>query len=542
MRKLARQLPTPLDLPASGPYLGMVDTTDPGVAPPEVARVLRNVYVAEGVSGRRVIARPGYRVAAGTGAGSAGTPLGESGKRRGQLSYLYAEPDGSNHNVVIVGGHFYEWDASARTFSEPVTGANFTTAGITLSPTARCEAVTLDGKLVVTDGTNVAFTWDGGTGATSVALLTGVPVFVSPVVYYGALIAVKTTDLTTFVWSEVNDPTLGYDVGGYNNAWQFTQTGSQPLKALAATNEALFIYRARQTARVLGAPGPDFQSSGTRTDVDSSHGTTGRPIVTDDGVWSIDADGRPYFRSHVGEVVDLWAAAEVSLRTTTRSTLTNAEIVEWAALNAVAFGIPSAGVTWPNAWLLYSRTSRRLIGLFTGWIANRIGVVLDGSLRPTLLFLGSDDGYAYDFTVPIDTEWDDEVVTSGVAVTTPVGHTITAHPMGVDLTDEKWWRAFDLVLTCTGETTLQLSVQTPRGTTAAIEFTVDGTTGAVCGVAICGTDAVGGDAVELRKTIGVNTFGRWAAPSLEHSGLGEGFEFAAWKPTAHRLHRHSTVA
>jgi hypothetical protein len=542
MRALARQLPAPLDLDGSGPYLGMIDTTDPGVAPPEFARMLRNMYVAEGISGRRVIARPGYRVAATSGDGSAGTPLGSGANKRGQLVYTYTETDGSSHAVLICGGRFYEWNASARTFSEPVTAANFATATITLSATARCEAVTLDGKMVVTDGTNTAFMWDGGTGAASLTKLTGVPAFISPVVYYGTLVALKASDLTTFIWSEVNDPATGYDVGGFNNAWQFVQTSSRPLSALAATNEALFVYRARQAARVYGSPGPDFQSQGTRTDLDSSHGTTGRPIVTDDGVWYLDADGRPYFCSNAGQIENLWAAAEVSLRTTTRSTLTNAEIVEWAGLDAVAFGVPSAGVTWPNTWFLYSRSTRRLIGMFTGWTANRIGAVLDSASRPTLLFLGSDDGYAYDFSLPVETEWDDEVITSGAIVTTPVGHTIAGHPWGVDLTDEKWWRAIDLVLTCTGSATLQLTLQTPRGTTAAIPFDVDGTTGAVCGVAICGTDAVGGDAIELRETVGVNTFGRWAQPTLAHSGLGEGFEFAAWKPTAHRLHRHATTA
>lgn len=542
MRQPARQFPQPLGIPASGPYLGMLDTTDPSVAPAEYARLLRNVFVTEGVSGRRVIGRPGYRVSAASGLGSPGTPLGSSGKRRGQLVYTYTETDGSRHYVAICGGQFYEWDASARTWSEPVTVANLTTQLVTLSETARCEAVTLDGKMVVTDGTNTAFMWDGGTGAASITKLTGVPVFLSPVVYYGSLVALKASDLTTFVWSEVNDPATGYDVGGYNNAWQFTQTGSDPLKALSATNEALFIYRAREYARVLGAPGPDFQSSGTRTDADSSHGTTCRPLVTDEGLWYLDADGRPYFRSSGGSIENIWEAAEQTIKTITRNTLVNAEVVEWSALGGVAFGIPSVGLTYPNTWLLYNRSTRRLIGVFGGWTANRIGEVLDSALRPTLLFLGSDDGYAYDFSLPIDTEYDDEVVTAGAAVATPIGHTVTGHPWGVDLTDEKWWRAIDLVVTSSGSATMQLRAQTPRATSAAIPFDVEGVTGAVVGVAIAGTAVVGSEAVEVRLTVGVNTFGRWLAPSIEHSGLGESFEFAAWEPTAHRLHRHTTAA
>lgn len=540
MRKPARQFPTPLSIPPSGPFEGMIDTTDPGVSPTTYARLLRNVYVKEGIPGRRVVGRPGYRVAATSGVGSPGSPLGNGGNKRGQLVYTFTQTNGTVHYVVIVGGKFYEWDPSAHTFTEKIEAADFSGASITLSPTARCEAVTIGGKMVVTDGTNTAFTWDGTLHG--VAKLTGVPVFISPRVYYGALVAIKASDLTTFVWSETNDPTTGYDVGGYNNAWQFVQTGSDPLTALAASNEALFIYRARQIARVLGVLGPDSQASGTRADVDTTHGTTGRPVVTDDGLWYADADGRPYFRPFYGEALDLWAAAETNLRTITRSTLTNAEVVEWSALDAVAFGYASVGLTWPNIWLIYGRTSKKMIGLFSGWTANRIGVVKDSAMRPTLLFLGSDDGYAYEFTLPVDTEYNDEVISSGAIVETPIAHEVTGHPWGVDLTDEKWWRELDLVVSSTGPADMQLRLETARGTTSAIPFTVDGTTGAICGVGLAGTAVCGGEATEIRVTVGTNAYGRWAAPTLTHSGLGEGFEFAAWAPQGHRLHRHLATA
>ena len=99
-----------------------------------------------------------------------------------------------------MGGKFYTYNWGTDVFTEVVTAANFTTASITLSSTAKCYAVTMADKMVVTDGVNTPWMWDGTTGASGLTKLTNCPVLYGrPTVYYAKLFGIKNTERSTMV-------------------------------------------------------------------------------------------------------------------------------------------------------------------------------------------------------------------------------------------------------------------------------------------------------------------------------------------------------
>jgi hypothetical protein len=71
-------------------------------------------------------------------------------------------------------------------------------------------------------------------------------------VYYAKLFMLK-RDRKTIVWSEENQPNTGYEAGGYNNAWELTQTSNEPLTAIIGTNEALYYGRKTSVGAIRGA-------------------------------------------------------------------------------------------------------------------------------------------------------------------------------------------------------------------------------------------------------------------------------------------------
>lgn len=277
----------------TGPWTGMY-YAHPPVSDQRVFMAF-NGYVDESGSYR---SRPGsYRIAS--------TALG-----RGQLVYQFTKIDGTQYTVGIAGGKFYTLNWATGVWTEVVTGANFATATITVSSTARCYAVTLNDKMIVSDGVNKPWSWDGQSGAGGLTSLTNAPVFYGqPTVYYAKLFGIKNTERSTVVWSEENDPTTGYEAGGFNNAWTLSQTGSDPLFAIRATNEGLYYWRQRSIGVVRGAVDTDFVNSGVLDAVSNLVGTRSPAGVLYYGgsFYFPDEYGRPTMFESGGGVQSLWS-------------------------------------------------------------------------------------------------------------------------------------------------------------------------------------------------------------------------------------------
>src|SRR3990167_7278799 len=190
-----------------------------------------NCYPQDTEVGPVLVGRPGF--------GLMGVQLGSGSNRRGQLVAQFTKRAGTTYTVVICGGKFYAYDWGTDTFTEVLDSTDFSGASITLSATAKCYATTFADKLLVSDGVNVPWAWDG-TSHGGLTKCTNAPVIYGPpVVYYAKWFGIKNTARSTPVWSEEGEVNLGFEAGGYNNAWDLIQTRTEGLTALAASNQAL---------------------------------------------------------------------------------------------------------------------------------------------------------------------------------------------------------------------------------------------------------------------------------------------------------------
>jgi hypothetical protein len=162
-------------------------------------------------------------------------------------------------------------------------------------------------------------------------------VFGQPVIYTGALFVIyqqiaAAYARTTIGWSEPNLPAEGYQQTDYDNQWTLTQTASDPLYVLAATNDALYYSRQLSWGAIAGAPGVNFQGTATHDVVSGNVGCVSPATVARflNYVYFCDVQGRPWRFAVGGTPEPLWLQAR--------------EIYED---NAVQI---NAAVTLGNAW------------------------------------------------------------------------------------------------------------------------------------------------------------------------------------------------
>jgi hypothetical protein len=252
-----------------------------------------------------LLPRPGFQVLGGNVAAT-------HGANRGVLHTLY-KLDGTIVTVMIVGSTFWlqttsggtrAWTA-ITTGTTPALPSDFfaTTSGYD----PKCEAISF-ANVMILRGWLYMYKFDG----TTFTKLTAAPLMDSLTVYYAKLFGIKHTDKTAFVWSEENDPTIGYEYGGYNNAWTLGQTGSEPLQAMAGANEALYYWRGESLGSIRGEVSTNFSSEGTREGVSSSVGTIypDSLVAVGQSFWFLDRLKRPYKLPFGGELVPLWADCE----------------------------------------------------------------------------------------------------------------------------------------------------------------------------------------------------------------------------------------
>ena len=506
-RTRGQQYPRTREVLGGAPLVGMDDTLDWNVSRPNFARELTNCYIPPGRPGRKVVGRPGLDYLTGTLSGKI--------QHLGQFTKLA----GTRYTIAICGGKFYTLDWSTRTWAEAVNAAAFSGASITLSSTARCYATTLADKYIVHDGVNTPWMWDGTTNG-GLTKLTNCPVLYGPItVYYAKLFGIKSAERDTFVWSEEADPTTGYEAGGYNNAW--SPAGAAAFNSIAASNNALYLFESRRAIRITGAVSTDFQTAGTRSDLDERNGTLSPTLVTDDGIVFVNADGAPYLIT--GPVQDMWRDCQVATSTMEVSALANAMLVEWPTIDAVLVGVPMSPNTVISQWLIFrvSEGEPRYIGRWDLGLNDTAAVVLDDDLVPTLLVSGNVDGKVYTMGQPNGSTWDDNFATGGATIP----HTVTWQPLGADSDTERQFDRMTVVLDGTASaTSLTTRYQTTRSTSLTQTAAVAGNQGALLGIGfILGSSMLTLAAVERRVVFGLNGAGRWIAPTVSHDEAGKTF-------------------
>ncbi len=264
---------------AFGPFKGMRTAVEERASDPALVDYAYNM-LPTGPDGAYTVRPP-------VGA-TAGLPVTD---RRGYHSFT----DASDvvHIVTIAGSELWTLENNTS-WAKRISGATLAAASIGISGSDAIGFCTFAGKLVVSDGTNTPWAWDG-TQEGGLTLLSACPVLYGPPTEYGGkLFGIKAADRRTIVWSEENDPTTGYEDAGFNNAWTIAQQADEPLVRLLGRNDALYYWRLHSTGAISGAVSADFRTTHTHDAVSVSEGTIDPRSIVDTGnaLWWYTTDER----------------------------------------------------------------------------------------------------------------------------------------------------------------------------------------------------------------------------------------------------------
>lgn len=491
-----------------GPWIGARDLIEPTAGQRNLVTSSRNMYVQSAELGGAIVGRPGFNQADTT------QQLGVGSTRRCQLFDEFVKLDGTRHRIAVCGGLFYTWDPGTGLFTAR------SMAPFTLSATANVYGLAFADRYIVTDGIAKPIAWDG----TTFSELSASPVlYGQPWSHYAKLFGIKAAERSTLVWSEEADPTIGYEAGGFNNAWTLGQTDQNPLTAGVGFNEAMVIFRARSMTQITGAVTPEFQSSGTREGISETIGTTtpGSLVVVGRTVFFLDADGRPQRYILSGGIEDepaVWESATEQLRDTNR--LAESRIIGGyhPEIDVVLWAIPAQGSDDPSYLMAFDGSSGRYLGIWTGFPLTALGFWSDqqGNVR---MVHGEVDGRPYLHGVPRETVYDDGFQAGAM----PVEHVVITGPIGYDATTEKQFDRVDLsVLAETNITDCRIRLTTPRGVTPEIDLEFLG--GEVLwDEATWDVSLWSVPSLEQHGAVGTAAAGRWCRVEIRHKALGETF-------------------
>ena len=500
----------------SGPWKGMRDAQEPESADPQYAKLIQNAYASNVDIGLRCITGiPGFALA--------GTQLGSVGARTCQWIGQFARTNGTTQSLVIVNGALSEYNWGANTYTTRLTNAQITGAGATLSTTATVYCVVYNDLLIVSDGVNKPFQWDGTSGG-GVTLLSNAPIcYGQPVIYSEKLMMIKAAERDTFVWSEEGQPNVGYEAGGYLNVWGIGGAKAERLVALAPRNETLGVIRERSTTEIAGQVATDFKTTATRASVSEKIGTTapGAVLVLDEGTLSVDAFGRPQFWPKGGTYTvapALWDACAQTVSGIATSQIPNIQITDDEACSLFWVSFAALGASSLTSHLLFERTGGvpNLVGV-AQFVAQRMGTWINASGQRVLVHSGVDDGYLYYHGTPTGSLWN----FGYNAGTTPIPHEVRPAEMGVDIGEEKNWDEFSISIITDTAATFSFDYVTPSATSAATQTIAFTGGGSLWDSFLWDTGTWGGASGNTRKRVGINMHGRWMIPSIRHAVLNE---------------------
>jgi hypothetical protein len=420
-------------------YTGSRTTDHMSARSPRKAGSLSNVYpLAPGI-GAGVVGRPGTTEMA-----VEGSPTITEFQWVGE----YTKQDGTSKTIAVWDGEIWEYDYTTDDrWERLVTTANFATATITVSTTGRWHAVTFNDLLVLSDGVNLPFTWDGTSGAGGLTELTNAAVaYGPPTVYYAKLFFIKNAERNTIIWSEEADPTTGYEAGGFNNAWSLRQTNNDGLERIYGTNRALYYWRASRIGAITGAVNADFQTTGVNDAISDTIGTRSPDsVVFHNGTFFfIDGEGRPQsFREGAGMTVPpLWNDAELLTRDVPDTHLDKA-IGVYRPLEDViliAWTPPSETVPLPTdneQTLAFTGLTGEYMGVWDGYTASIMGMVRNDLGQPRMVHADNATGKIWAHGDPENGPWSDD---SSAGSPTAIAHQIES---GWFMWDPMVEKAFD---------------------------------------------------------------------------------------------------
>ena len=498
----------------SGPWSAVLDSLDPSTGGPALLKDAQNLYPEQSDIGTAWVTRPGFAAL------DAAHALGVANHRAAQGYYEFVKLDGTRYRIAIHYGHFYTYDYGTGLFTE-ITVNN----GCVIDPNAvHVAMLTMANTLIVSDGVNVPSQWDGSTWTP----LTAAPVMYGrPWVYYDYLFGIKATERSTIVWSAVADPTIGYEAGGYNNAWTLGQSDTNPLQAGVGLNELMYVFRSRSITSILGAPGDsDFSTQATREGISETIGTNSpfAIVAFENGIFFIDADARPQ-RLRKGYGVDVsppaWTGCRVTVANIPNTALSSAVGVYDIQSNHIVLPVPNLGETSPSFCLVFDASNATYSGRWAGFPVTAIGTWTDLSGEPRMVHGGPSDGCPYIHGVTDSGVYNDGFVAGDAAIE----QILEITPIGYDDKIEKQWDRVDVSLRlATDVSNVNVSLNTPGGigATTALSFT-----GGLAewDAAIWDSAVWSAASGESHGVLGVSEQGRWATVRFQHAQLDEAIGF-----------------
>ena len=519
---------TDVEIPLEdGPWDGMLDSLSPTAKSLGKYLLAQNTYPLDPELGDGMVGRPGVR--------QMGAQLGSVGFRQGQGTFEFHKASGAKYTVQVTGGKFYSLDWATETWNEVVTGANLATAGITLDKVARVAFLEFQSKLLVSDGINKPWLWDGTAGAGGLTLLTNAePFYGQPQSHYARIIAIAAANLDTIIWSETDTPNSGYRTGGFNNAWSLTQTDPDRLYSIITSNTFLYVLRARGGTTLSGPPGPAFESEANRDSLSDTIGTMS-PFATvfhDVNILLLDASLHPQLlRPGAAGFIPLWR----ELRETTKRLPKDPILLEkcitvfYEPANLYLMAVPDSGAAECNMLLVLDAKGGTPVpvGVWRGWEMTTLAMVENINGQP-YLFHSDSTGRVYLHGNPEDSApWDDIMAAGTVAIE----HIHECQPMGYSTKREKVYDRIDIGTRGRTQQTLEISWRTPQGQGAPQTI--------VIGQTFLGFDSgifddpstvfdPGIDTTqETHGDVGIDGEGRWIKPKVRHQTLGEQFSLVA---------------
>lgn len=514
-------------------FTGMRDSVDPTTHDPRKAQVLQNVYPQDPELGGGLVGRPGFDALPAT-----PSQLGAPGARRGQRSYQFNELDGTRHTIVFVGGRMYEYDWGADTFTD--RSANQPTT----SSTAKIYCVTFANQMVVNDGSNPPWMWDGsGSAAPAFTVLTNAPsaCFGPPAIYYAKLVWIDDGNRTDIQWSEENQPNVGYDSGTYDNVWTLGQTDQEQLTALKATNEALYYFRQRSIGSITGRVTPEFRADGVREGVSETIGTNSPDAVVfdDDHIHFMDIHSRINKIVPGVGVVPLWKDLRELTASLPESGLPNATAVLYPQPGLLMFGVQEGGSSENSALVTFARDrDDEYAGIWRGFTFTSIDCVEDADGEPFLFHL-TDDGYVYQHGNPDGQKWNDNFQDTPAAIQ----HVVRGSPLAHNKRLELHFDRIHIIHRTPGTmTNIELNYITPNGGAGSRPtYTITGGT-TLWDQFLWDTGVWAVGSGEKKITVGINGRGRWIQPELVHAQTDEQFGFLGWDVEAYLMTEEAAAA
>lgn len=217
--------------------------------------------------------------------------------------------DNSAEILVISGGELWLVDTNSPTVTKMLSTAQLAAATVNITGVGGPPRFAkFNGKIVVLPtGNGAPWTWDGTAGA-GIVILTNAPADALDVTVRAGKLFFLKDDSKTIAWSEELQENVGYEAGGFNNAWDLTKINPNPVFHILGDERGLYIFRREGVSLVVGEVNQTFQTTSTRDAIDETQsvGATTRPVSVNGVILFVDGAHRPVIYVPGRGVVRVW--------------------------------------------------------------------------------------------------------------------------------------------------------------------------------------------------------------------------------------------